>query len=76
MKVAPLVTHTLSASDAGEAYRLLRDDRDSALGVVFDFTGANPPHPYRKGSGAMGQPDPVPRVCMADNPVQAVEIDS
>ena len=40
--------------------------------AVYDFTGANPPHPYRKGSGAMGQPDPVPRVCMADNHVQAV----
>ena len=43
-----------------------------ARAAVFDFTGANPPHPYRKGSGAMGQPDPVPRVCMAEAPVQAV----
>ena len=38
VQVAPLVTHVLSPDDAGEAYRLLRDERDSALGVLFDFT--------------------------------------
>ena len=36
---------------------------------VFDFTGANPAHPYRPKVPALapraGQPDPVPRVCMA-----------
>ncbi len=37
VQVAPLVTHVLSPDDAGEAYRLLRDERDSALGVVFEF---------------------------------------
>ena len=43
-----------------------------ARAAVFDFTGANPPHPYRKTSGAPGQPDPLPRVCMEDNPTQTV----
>ena len=44
-----------------------------ARAAVFDFTGTNPPHPYRKGGpvGA-GQPDAVPRVCMADSHAQAV----
>jgi len=40
--------------------------------AVFDFTGANAPHPYRinvhkSGQPILaGQPDPVPRLCMAD----------
>ena len=37
--------------------------------AVFDFTGANNPHPYRpKGMAptAPGQPDTVPRICMSD----------
>ena len=37
--------------------------------AVFDFTGANNPHPYRpKGVAptAPGQPDTVPRICMSD----------
>ena len=34
--------------------------------AVFDFTGANPPHPYRRAAGARGEPDPLPRVCMDD----------
>lgn len=38
VRVEPLITHVLSPGDAGEAYRLLRDDRDVALGVLFDFT--------------------------------------
>ncbi len=38
VRVAPLITHVLSPDDAGEAYRLLRDERDAALGVLFDFT--------------------------------------
>ena len=41
-----------------------------ARAAVIDFTGSNPPHPYRKGAGAPGQPDPLPRVCMDDNHVQ------
>jgi hypothetical protein len=42
--------------------------------AVFDFTGANPPHPYRGKRGEQpakaGQPDAVPRVCMADGAVR------
>ncbi|MDA1191339.1 MAG: zinc-binding alcohol dehydrogenase [Candidatus Poribacteria bacterium] len=34
----PLITHVLPATDAGYAYRQLRDARDEALGVLFDFT--------------------------------------
>lgn len=41
-------------------------------GAVFDFTGSNAPHPYRANTArsnapiGVGQPDPIPRVCMAD----------
>ena len=38
-----------------------------ARAAVFDFTGAAPAHPYRRQHAPpAGQPDPVPRVCMAD----------
>ena len=41
---------------------------------VFDFSGAFPPHPYRKPGcvQAKGQPDSVPRVCMSDEGVRHV----
>ena len=36
--------------------------------AIFDFTGENPHHPYRKPGPApiAGQPDLVPRICMAN----------
>jgi WD40 repeat protein len=36
--------------------------------AIYDFTGANPAHPYRKGGapGRPGQPDTIPRIGMAD----------
>jgi 2-desacetyl-2-hydroxyethyl bacteriochlorophyllide A dehydrogenase len=37
LSVRPLITHKFPARDAARAYRLLRDERDAALGVVFDF---------------------------------------
>ena len=42
--------------------------------AVFDFTGSNPNHPYRKQSSppAPGWPDSVPRVCMSDGGAQCV----
>jgi 2-desacetyl-2-hydroxyethyl bacteriochlorophyllide A dehydrogenase len=38
MFTADLITHRFSPEDAVEAYRLLREDRSSAMGVVFDWT--------------------------------------
>ncbi len=35
--VRPLLTHTLPFTEVVEAYRLLRDEKDKALGVVLDF---------------------------------------
>ena len=42
--------------------------------AVIDFTGEEPPHPYRSAAFAAatyqrrpGEPDPVPRVCMGDS---------
>ena len=43
-----------------------------ARAAMFDFTGANPKHPYRSGAGAVGQPDPLPRVCMDEARQQLV----
>jgi 2-desacetyl-2-hydroxyethyl bacteriochlorophyllide A dehydrogenase len=37
LNVRPLITHVLPYTQAAEAYRLLREERDRALGVVFDF---------------------------------------
>jgi 2-desacetyl-2-hydroxyethyl bacteriochlorophyllide A dehydrogenase len=37
LKVRPLLTHVLPFTQAAEAYRLLRDEKDKALGVVLDF---------------------------------------
>ncbi len=38
MRVADLVTHRYSPLEAEHAYRLLREDRASAMGVIFDWT--------------------------------------
>jgi threonine dehydrogenase-like Zn-dependent dehydrogenase len=38
MRVADLVTHCFSPLEAEEAYRLLREERASAMGVMFDWT--------------------------------------
>lgn len=40
LKVQPLVTHILPFTETAEAYRLLRDERDRALGIVLDFTAS------------------------------------
>lgn len=40
LKIRPLITHVLPFTEAGEAYRLLRHERDKALGIVLDFRGA------------------------------------
>jgi len=37
LNVRPLITHILPYTEAAEAYRLLREERDRALGVVLDF---------------------------------------
>jgi 2-desacetyl-2-hydroxyethyl bacteriochlorophyllide A dehydrogenase len=37
LTVRPLLSHTLPFAEAAEAYRLLRDEKDKALGVVLDF---------------------------------------
>lgn len=37
LKVRPLITHRLPYTEAAEAYRLLREERDSALGVVLTY---------------------------------------
>lgn len=44
-----------------------------ARAAVFDFSGDAPHHPYRRGPApAPGEPDPVPRVCMAEGPAVRV----
>ena len=42
LQVAPLHTHTLSPHDAEAGYRGLQRDKDSTIGVVFDWTGIPP----------------------------------
>jgi 2-desacetyl-2-hydroxyethyl bacteriochlorophyllide A dehydrogenase len=37
MRVSDLVTHRYAPTDAPEAFRMLRDERPSALGVIFDW---------------------------------------
>jgi 2-desacetyl-2-hydroxyethyl bacteriochlorophyllide A dehydrogenase len=37
LNVRPLITHVLPVAQAAEAYRLLREERDRALGVVLQF---------------------------------------
>lgn len=39
LKIRPLITHVLPYTETAEAYRLLRYDRDKALGIVLDFRG-------------------------------------
>jgi len=38
MRVSDLITHRYHPADAPEAYRMLREERDSAMGVIFDWT--------------------------------------
>lgn len=38
MRVSDLVTHHYSPLDAPEAYRMLREERATAMGVLFDWT--------------------------------------
>jgi threonine dehydrogenase-like Zn-dependent dehydrogenase len=38
MRVSDLVTHHFSPLDASEAYHLLREERMTAMGVLFDWT--------------------------------------
>ena len=38
MRVTDLITHRYSPADAPEAYRMLREERASAMGVLFDWT--------------------------------------
>ena len=38
MRVSDLVTHRFSPLDAVEAYRVLREERMTAMGVIFDWT--------------------------------------
>ena len=38
MRVSDLVTHCYSPLDASEAYRVLREERMTAMGVLFDWT--------------------------------------
>ena len=38
MRVSDLVTHRFSPLDAAEAYRLLREERMTVMGVLFDWT--------------------------------------
>jgi threonine dehydrogenase-like Zn-dependent dehydrogenase len=38
MRVTDLITHRYSPVDAQEAYRMLREERDTAMGVLFDWT--------------------------------------
>lgn len=38
MRVSDLVTHRYSPLDAAEAYRMLREERMTAMGVIFDWT--------------------------------------
>src|SRR5260370_20862787 len=38
MRVTDLITHRYSPADAPEAYRMLREQRATAMGVLFDWT--------------------------------------
>jgi threonine dehydrogenase-like Zn-dependent dehydrogenase len=38
MRVTDLITHRYSPVDAPEAYHMLREERDTAMGVLFDWT--------------------------------------
>ncbi|MDQ2905562.1 MAG: hypothetical protein M3Y81_18715 [Chloroflexota bacterium] len=38
IRVSDLVTHRYSPLDAAEAYRVLREERMTAMGVIFDWT--------------------------------------
>lgn len=38
MRVSDLITHRYHPTEAAEAYRMLREQRASAMGVVFDWT--------------------------------------
>lgn len=38
MRVNDLITHRYAPADAAEAYRLLREERATAMGVLFDWT--------------------------------------
>jgi threonine dehydrogenase-like Zn-dependent dehydrogenase len=38
MRVSDLITHRYIPQDAPEAYRMLREERASAMGVIFDWT--------------------------------------
>jgi threonine dehydrogenase-like Zn-dependent dehydrogenase len=38
MRVADLITHRYSPAEAQEAYRVLREERATAMGVLFDWT--------------------------------------
>jgi threonine dehydrogenase-like Zn-dependent dehydrogenase len=40
MRVADLVTHRYTPQEAPEAYRMLRDERPEAMGVLFDWSRA------------------------------------
>ncbi len=37
MRVADMITHRYAPQEAAEAYRMLREERPSALGVLFDW---------------------------------------
>jgi 2-desacetyl-2-hydroxyethyl bacteriochlorophyllide A dehydrogenase len=39
MRVSDLVTHRYAPREAADAYRMLREDRGSAMGVIFDWSG-------------------------------------
>jgi len=39
MRVNDLITHRFTPQEAPQAYHMLRHDRSSAMGVVFDWTG-------------------------------------
>jgi len=39
MRVTELITHRFPAADALAAYAMLFDDRQSAMGVVLDWSG-------------------------------------
>ena len=39
LRIDPLHTHTLHPQDAARAYHGLRDEKDTFVGVVFDWTG-------------------------------------
>jgi len=38
LNVGKLITHKMHFTEASEAYRLLRDEKDKALGIVLDWT--------------------------------------